>query len=1415
MLSMLVLVMLSSYARKPLVGSWFADDVKNWAPGALESDQFNRASVELQPRFEDTSLLANSQQQYDGKICNSTIMWNQCGNQPSQGTFDFAAYSFTHWQYIDLLVYWAGSANEGLICPPSATWTDAAHQNGVRILGQVFLNYDWGCAAPSRAICDEMWKTENGHHPFAKKMYEIAAYYGFDGWFINEEFNGGSDEQYRSFIEDYYYWAEQAGDMDQMIQYYNAGGSPARTIVDDHANTSQFLEYGAQYHASNAAEYMKYFNGLETVRNGLQGGSSLFKNLFNKDGHTGSIDLFCPEEHIWKDALKANNVDTENYNSDTRTGTAAYTAQATIFDNEADYFVNPNHDPTNISSYSGWTWPGFATTVAERSAIQSKPFFTAFSTGLGKQRFVDGVAKGTGDYCHLGTQDILPTWRWWIEGGELSADYDWSDAYQLSNSIKFTGSVTANTDHHVRLFKTHISVSATDKFTFVYKTNTPNSVKLELGTVSGNHSLVAQTPSTTSTNNGWTVAEFDLSSLAGETLSVIAVNFNSAASKTDYSASLGQLLLTDGQSITLSAVQNITLQNPMGQSSGDISLLWDAPATGADKVHHYDVYTVRNGVKTLAGQTKQTGFWLPTVSRTSATDAGVSVEIVPIAYDQTAGTSAVTDDTKFSDPTTPNVRIECSKTLLAVDEATTFTAVADLYPTAYSWDVPSNATDVTYNADHSQMTCKFSSEGWVDVTAHVTNAVGTTDYTENHVAKVLNGATLDCVSVGKTIDSASYEGSHEGPQYLIDGVNIPGSTSQKWCTNAANPWVIIDLEQPYNLYRFDIYDCQLKEGGANVDNYDIYTSMDKVTWTKVVSKTNNGVSTHNDWCKPTVGRYIKWDILWDSPMTIRVWEFAAFGMAGGPIVDAGADKTVNVGATSTFTANINLNDDSKASDFAVDIQVDNSKATVSNITPNAEGTQVSYDITGVDTGNTDVKIVVTNNGWEKYGMCHLSVDDPSLANVLLNVAPTEAKFLYRIRSGNEYWRDITDFTNITDGDVATVASYTTSQSYCKTAKLKYELADFYEVSKLTVYNPSDYANMKVLVSDVDDDTEYTEIHSSEQLTSSGESYYFNKQVVKYIKFEFSTSASGTYNLQELEVFGKLKTGYTPIILTQLPMAVQSGFTNDLIVEGSPAANFSDGKLDDQGWNFYTKSYDDTDYMTETRDFVSANGISFNFADFASANSLLLSENSTKTGTLSFVKRYRGKKLYILSTNANGSASVDVTVHYEDGTQSDVQSINLLDWYGNAGSAVAKAGVARVSLTDNIDRRSFRLFEHEIAIDLNKVIETVEFTTHGRFSTIFAVTCKGQEVAGEKPTIINGVESDNLSVYPNPVKTGESLNIETVIGAQLSIYNIHGQMVSNQVADREVMRVSTTLVSGTYVIVQRTNTSVVTTKLVVL
>ena len=62
-----------------------------------------------------------------------------------------------------------------------------------------------------------MLTQEKGVYIYAKKLYEIAKYMGFDGWFINEETGGGSASEWVGFIQEFNKIADANGDT-HMVQ---------------------------------------------------------------------------------------------------------------------------------------------------------------------------------------------------------------------------------------------------------------------------------------------------------------------------------------------------------------------------------------------------------------------------------------------------------------------------------------------------------------------------------------------------------------------------------------------------------------------------------------------------------------------------------------------------------------------------------------------------------------------------------------------------------------------------------------------------------------------------------------------------------------------------------------------------------------------------------------------------------------------------------------------------------------------------------------------------------------------------------------------------------------------------------------------------------------------------------------------
>ena len=166
---------------------------------------------------------------------------------------------------------------------------------------------------------------------------------GFDGWFINEETGGGSASEWVGFIQEFNKIADANGDTHMEIQWYNAIRTPNTTILKSHKNTSQFLEYGSvgdyRSYASSIGcteeeTFSKIYAGVQVVNSGHTGFGYDLNSAMPTSGHRGSLDLFCPEERIWKDNVK-------DLLGKEETGANAYAAATKTFKNEEQMWVTP------------------------------------------------------------------------------------------------------------------------------------------------------------------------------------------------------------------------------------------------------------------------------------------------------------------------------------------------------------------------------------------------------------------------------------------------------------------------------------------------------------------------------------------------------------------------------------------------------------------------------------------------------------------------------------------------------------------------------------------------------------------------------------------------------------------------------------------------------------------------------------------------------------------------------------------------------------------------------------------------------------------------------------------------------------------------------------------------------------------
>jgi len=278
-------------------------------------------------------------------------------------------------------------------------------------------------------------------------------------------------------------------------------------------------------------------------------------------------------------------------------------------------------------------------------------------------------------------QSILPTWRWWIERNSgLTMEIDWDDAFNVGSSFKLSGSLTSG-DHLIRLYKTQIPITDGGIYRVVYKSSRRVTFQAKISTESSVTPDVTLTGTTTDVN-GWTVCDFDLSSLNGKTIYMLGINIKVPGAVSTFSFNLGQVAVLPADYAPAPVqVTGLNTTSVLGEEWGDIRVNWKY--TWNQDFDHFDIYTQNvSGEKTLVGQTRDEGFYIPRFER-NGDDAYVTVLVAPVMKDgkqQPANELQV----NYPAPTAPKVSYAISpKSYVLVGETVTVTAKCTGHPSSY------------------------------------------------------------------------------------------------------------------------------------------------------------------------------------------------------------------------------------------------------------------------------------------------------------------------------------------------------------------------------------------------------------------------------------------------------------------------------------------------------------------------------------------------------------------------------------------------------------------------------------------------------------------------------------------------------------------------------------------------------------
>ncbi|XP_023555077.1 cytosolic endo-beta-N-acetylglucosaminidase isoform X2 [Octodon degus] len=96
-----------------------------------------------------------------------------------QGSAVQNPYSFYHWQYIDIFVYFS----HHMVTIPPVGWTNAAHRHGVCVLGTFITEWSEGAKHCEAFLAGD----SRSYQTVADQLVQIAQFFRFDGWLINIE----------------------------------------------------------------------------------------------------------------------------------------------------------------------------------------------------------------------------------------------------------------------------------------------------------------------------------------------------------------------------------------------------------------------------------------------------------------------------------------------------------------------------------------------------------------------------------------------------------------------------------------------------------------------------------------------------------------------------------------------------------------------------------------------------------------------------------------------------------------------------------------------------------------------------------------------------------------------------------------------------------------------------------------------------------------------------------------------------------------------------------------------------------------------------------------------------------------------------------------------------------------------------
>ena len=584
-------------------------DIRTWSPQTDPYARYLRAEVPLQPRIpHDPSTQAHPELDAKAQVM---LMQGDYGNS-FFGNFrandGFAHNVLNFWQYADYWSPWHGSATArtpqslydpatsdwrtrnfefGVVDIPNPAYTNAAHRNGVKSIATIYFDPAFRPGLTFREAFDKD-PTSRGYI-IAEKLVEMAKYFGYDGYFLNEEEGNLQDSRFRPFMS----YLTSKGLYTQW--YTNTPGtwSSSKASLLDHGRimNSVFLNYnwpGTQDRSVEAAKaegydpYQSLFFGVEANQAGFNGKHrsatelpSLYESRRNHSPKA-SVALFTPSDMYQRglaDAVKPKGADKDVplFQQDPYQWMVAERERmyfSGVTSNPKDTGAHPGHSRPEVGVADSSSWVGAADFIPARSVIGGRQFHTDFNTGHGMKWYSAGDVSAAASWTDMDAQSILPSWQWWIdtEGTRPSVDFDYgpSDrrkdvhgapvsllyhqvgAWCGGSSLVVHGMMSKTTT--LRLFKTRLAMTADTSMPITFRKSSKDhgTMKAALVFADDPGRVVTVDVPGSGVKGGWHTSTLRLGRFAGRTLTTLGLQFAPAP---DYQMNVGAISVRDGSGV--------------------------------------------------------------------------------------------------------------------------------------------------------------------------------------------------------------------------------------------------------------------------------------------------------------------------------------------------------------------------------------------------------------------------------------------------------------------------------------------------------------------------------------------------------------------------------------------------------------------------------------------------------------------------------------------------------------------------------------------------------------------------------------------------------------------------------------------------------------------------------------------------